>query len=438
MIGEISTPLIAQILFVSFSVLLLLGTPIMVALGISAMLSFVVAGTDLSNMIQMAFSSMTSFPLMALPCFVLAGALMESAGMSRRLVHIAENIVGPIPGGLAVSTALSCVFFGAISGSGPATTAAVGMLMIPAMTKRGYDAGYAAAATATAGGVGIVIPPSIPMVIYGVSGQQSITKMFMGGIIPGILIALGLSLLHMYLCRNLQTTGAIQWSRASLKHSLKDGFWSAMAPVIILGGIYAGWFTPTEAAVVAIFYTIFVGIFIHRELSFPSFMNCLKTTSWLTGRVLVLVFTAYAFGRILTEYRIPAEIAAWILNFTDNVAVVWAFVIVLLLFLGMFMETLALILLVTPVLLPVMMAYGVDPIHFGVILVCCCGVGFSSPPLGENLFIASGISKVSLEELAIKALPMMAVNIFVIVLLVLFPNLVMWLPNLVKLGTAGG
>ncbi len=434
MIPDITSAQIAQILFVSFSVLLLLGTPIMVALGISAMLSFVVVGTDLSNMIQMAFSSMTSFPLMALPCFVLAGALMECAGMSRRLVHIAENIVGPIPGGLAVSTALSCVFFGAISGSGPATTAAVGMLMIPAMTKRGYDPGYAAATTATAGGVGIVIPPSIPMVIYGVSGQQSITKMFMGGIIPGILIALGLSLLHVYLCRNLQTTGTVQWSASSLKHSVKDGFWSVMAPVIILGGIYAGWFTPTEAAVVAIMYTIFIGVFVHKELTFHSFMNCLKTTSWLTGRVLVLVFTAYAFGRILTEYRIPAEIAAWILAYTDNVAVVWAFVVILLLFLGMFMETLALILLVTPVLLPVMVAYGVDPIHFGVILVCCCGVGFSSPPLGENLFIASGISKVSLEELAVKALPMMAVNVLVIILLVVFPQLVLWLPNMVKLG----
>lgn len=437
MMPGLSPTEIAGILFISFSVLLIIGTPIMVALGVAAMISFIAVGTDLNNMIQMAFSSLTSFPLMALPCFVLAGALMESAGISRRLVHIAENIVGPIPGGLAVSTALSCVFFGAISGSGPATTAAVGMLMIPAMMKRGYNPGYAAAATATAGGVGIVIPPSIPMVIYGVSGQQSITKMFMGGILPGILIAIGLSLCHVFLCRNLQTTGGLLWSLSGLWDSLKKGIWSMLAPLIILGGIYAGWFTPTEAAVVAIFYTVFVGVFIHRELKFKTFMASLKTTSWLTGRVLVLVFTAYAFGRILTEYRIPVEIANWILGYTENVNVVWAFVIVLLLFLGMFMETLALILLVTPVLLPVMTAYGVDPIHFGVILVCCCGVGFSSPPLGENIFIASGISQASLEEVALKALPMMAINVLVIVFLVMFPDLVLWLPNMIIAGVEG-
>lgn len=429
---ELSSGQIAEILFAIFSLLLVLGTPIMVALGVAAMAVFAIVGTDLSTMIQMAASSLTSFPLMALPCFVLAGSLMESAGISRRLVHIAESIVGPIPGGLAVSTALSCVFFGAISGSGPATTAAVGMLMIPAMMKRGYSGGYAAAATATAGGVGIVIPPSIPMVIYGVAGQQSISKMFMAGIIPGVLIAFGLSLMHVFLCRNLKTTGAsMTWSAREMLHALRQGFWSMLAPLIILGGIYKGWFTPTEAAVVAIFYTIVVGIFIHRELNLKNFMRGLKTTSWLTGRVLVIVFTAYAFGRILTEYRIPIEIANWILGYTDNVYVVWTFVVALLLFLGMFMETLALILLVTPVLLPVMVAYGVDPIHFGVILVCCCGVGFSSPPLGENIFIASGISKTSLEEVALRALPLMAINVAVIIFLVLFPDVVLWLPDMI-------
>lgn len=210
---------------------------------------------------------------------------------------------GPTPGGLAISTTLSCVFFGAISGSGPATTAAPwDMLMIPAMAKRGYNVGYAAAATATAGGIGIIIPPSIPMVIYGVSGQQSISKMFMAGIIPGILIAVGLSVMHFFLCRNLKTEG-LDWSMKTFIHSLRDGFWSILAPVIILGGIYAGIFTPTEAAVVAIFYTILVGIFIHKELTLKSFMASLKTTSWLTGRVLVLVFTATAFGYLLTSYR---------------------------------------------------------------------------------------------------------------------------------------
>jgi C4-dicarboxylate transporter DctM subunit len=422
---------IAALLFFSFILLLLIGTPIMAALGVAAMVCFMAAGTNLDSMIQMAFSSLTSFPLIALPSFVLAGALMESAGISRRLVHIAENIVGPIPGGLAVSTALSCVFFGAISGSGPATTAAVGMLMIPAMTRRGYSAGYAAATAATAGGVGIIIPPSIPMVIYGVSGQQSITRMFMGGIVPGALIALGLCVTHIFLCRRLRTTGALPWSLPALRDSLKKGFWAVLAPLIILGSIYSGWATPTEAAVVAIFYTIFVGLFIHKELNLKSLLASLETTSWLTGRILVLVFTAYAFGRILTEYRIPIELANWILGYTSNVGVVWIFVVALLLFLGMFMETLALILLVTPVLLPIMNAYGVDPIHFGVILVCCCGVGFCTPPLGENLFVASGISRVALEEVARQALPMICINVLVIVLLVIFPDLVLWLPGMV-------
>ena len=427
---EALTPLaIGGLLFVILFALLLIGAPIMVGLGMATMACFVLLDIDLSIMVERAFASLTAFPLMALPAFVLAGALMEASGISRRLVNIAENIVGPIPGGLAISTVLSCVFFGAISGSGPATTAAVGMLMIPAMTKRGYDKAYAAAATSTAGGIGIIIPPSIPMVIYGVTGQVSISKMFMAGFIPGIIVAISLCVVHYLRCKNISTAG-MTWNAKNLLFSLKDGFWSILAPLIILGGIYAGWFTPTEAAVVAIFYTLLVGLFIHRELKLRSIMASLKTTSWLSGRVLVLVFTATSFGYLLTSHRIPNEIATMVLSLTDNVYVVWVFVVVLLVFLGMFMETLAIIMLVTPVLLPIMTSYGVDPIHFGLVLICCCGIGFSTPPLGENMFIASGISNQSLEAISLKAIPMVISNITAIVVLVIFPDLVLWLPSM--------
>lgn len=427
---EALTPLaIGGLLFVILFALLLIGAPIMVALGMATMACFVLLDIDLSIMVERAFASLTAFPLMALPAFVLAGALMEASGISRRLVNIAENIVGPIPGGLAISTVLSCVFFGAISGSGPATTAAVGMLMIPAMTKRGYDKAYAAAATSTAGGIGIIIPPSIPMVIYGVTGQVSISKMFMAGFIPGIIVAISLCVVHYLRCKNISTAG-MTWNAKNLLFSLKDGFWSILAPLIILGGIYAGWFTPTEAAVVAIFYTLLVGLFIHRELKLRSIMASLKTTSWLSGRVLVLVFTATSFGYLMTSYRIPNDIATMVLSLTDNVYVVWVFVVVLLVFLGMFMETLAIIMLVTPVLLPIMTSYGVDPIHFGLVLICCCGIGFSTPPLGENMFIASGISNQSLEAISLKAIPMVISNITAIVVLVIFPDLVLWLPSM--------
>ena len=427
---EVMTPLATGgLLFIIFFILLLIGAPIMVGLGMATMACFVLLDIDLSIMVERAFASLTAFPLMALPAFVLAGALMEASGISRRLVNIAENIVGPIPGGLAISTVLSCVFFGAISGSGPATTAAVGMLMIPAMTKRGYDTAYAAAATSTAGGIGIIIPPSIPMVIYGVTGQVSISKMFMAGFIPGIIVAISLCVVHYLRCKNISTAG-MTWNAKNLLFSLKDGFWSILAPLIILGGIYAGWFTPTEAAVVAIFYTLLVGLFIHRELKLRSIMASLKTTSWLSGRVLVLVFTATSFGYLLTSHRIPNEIATMVLSLTDNVYIVWVFVVVLLVFLGMFMETLAIIMLVTPVLLPIMTSYGVDPIHFGLVLICCCGIGFSTPPLGENMFIASGISNQSLEAISLKAIPMVISNITAIVVLVIFPDLVLWLPSM--------
>lgn len=420
----------ATILFLSFAVLLLLGGPIALALGAAAMITFLYDGQDLSSLVQIAFSSVNSFPIMALPAFVLAGALMECAGISRRLVRIAEAMIGRITGGLAITTTLACVFFGAISGSGPATTAAVGMLMIPAMIKKGYDKGYAAAATGTSGGLGIIIPPSIPMVIYGVTSQQSITKMFLAGVFPGLLIAFAMIVMHYIICKSKNVGKNTEpFNIKKLLLTIKEGFLAILAPVVILGGIYSGVFTPTEAAIVAIFYTLFVGIFVYKEVTWGGIAKSLETTSWLTGRVLIIMFTAYSFGRILVQYKIPDVIADALLSFTTDINIVWVLVVIFLVFMGMFMETLAIIMIVTPVLLPVMVTLGADPIHFGIVLICCLSLGFSTPPLGENMFISSGIAQVTLEEISVKSLPFIAISLIAIMSMVVFPQIVLWLPS---------
>ncbi|NNG00868.1 MAG: TRAP transporter large permease [Desulfobacteraceae bacterium] len=422
---------VTTILFGSFVLMLLWGAPITVALGVAAMSALFFLDHDLVSLVQVAYTSVDSFPIMALPAFVLAGALMQYAGISKRLVKLAEALAGPMTGGLASSTVLACMFFGAISGSGPATTAAVGMLMIPAMIDRDYSRGYASAITASSGGLGVVIPPSIPMVIYGVTANQSITQLFIAGMIPGVLIAAGLMVVNYFICRKKGYVGTTpHWSIGEIALAFKEGFWSIMAPVVILGGIYTGFFTPTEAAVVAIFYTLFVGIFIHREIKLPGIMKSLESTTWLTGRVLIIMFTARAFGRLLVQYHIPDMIASALMSLTDNLFIIWALVIFFLIIIGMFMETLATIMLVTPVLLPVMTQLGVDPIHFGIVLVCCCEIGFETPPLGENLFIASGIGNTTIEDISVKAIPFSFIEIGAVFLIAYIPMLSLWLPKL--------
>ncbi|UFS56633.1 TRAP transporter large permease [Comamonadaceae bacterium M7527] len=440
---------VAELLFGGFVILLLIGAPITVALGGAGMMAYIALDKDPIALVQIAFNSVGSFPLMALPAFVLAGALMEAAGISKRLVDIAETLAGPITGGLGVATVVACLFFGAISGSGPATTAAVGMLMIPAMTRRNYDRPYASAVTAASGGLGIIIPPSIPMVIFGIAalGMQpppeavekfgsfasmSIPKLFIAGVIPGTVMAGSLLLMNYYISKKNGYKGLTEnWSFDDVRASLRRGIWAALAPLIILGGIYSGLFTPTESAIVAIFYTLFVGIFIHRELKLPRISESLRTTTWITGRVLLILFTATAFGRLLVEQRIPAQIADSMLSLTDNIYLIWTMVIVFLLFVGMFMETLAAILILVPVLLPVMYSVGADPTHVGIVVICTLSIGFMTPPLGENLFVASGIGGETVERITVRVLPFVLVTTIAVFTIAFVPQISLWLPRLV-------
>ena len=438
---------IVLVLFGAFLFLLAIGAPITVALGVSALASFLYLGENPIKFVQIAFTSVGAFPLMALPAFILAGALMEAAGISKRLVNLAESFAGPVTGGIAAATVLACMFFGAISGSGPATTAAVGMLMIPAMVKRGYDKGYASAITASSGGLGVVIPPSIPMVIFGISAlgmnpppeavekygtfqSVSIPKLFIAGILPGIVISVSLLIMNYILSKKNGYKGTSEgWDLCKIWLAVKTGIWSILAPLVLLGGIYTGFFTPTESAIVAIFYTIIIGVFVHRELKLPAFFSSLETTTWLTGRVLLILFTATVFGRLLVENQIPAIIAESMLSVTQNTYLIWAMLIFFLLFVGMFMETLATILILTPVLLPIAYNLGIDPLHFGIVMVCCCEIGFQTPPLGENLFIASGISNSTIEEISLKAIPFALIAVVAIFIIAYVPEISLYLPR---------
>lgn len=436
------------VLFGAFFLLLFLGAPIAISLGVAALATYLALGENPLAFVQMSFTSVGAFPLMALPAFILAGALMEAAGISKRLVDIAEAFAGPMTGGLGAATIFACMFFGAISGSGPATTAAVGMLMIPAMANRGYDRGYASAITASSGGLGVVIPPSIPMVIFGISGMGmqppaeaialhgafqtlSIPKLFIAGIVPGIVMASFLLVVNYIISRKRGYRGlSDHWSYPDIWKALRRGIWSMLAPIIILGGIYTGLFTPTESAVVAIVYTLIVGIFLHKELLLKSAMRTLETTTWITGRVLLILFTATVFGRLLVENRVPAHIAEAMLGLTDNTYAIWAMIIGFLLFVGMFMETLAAIMILTPVLLPIMYMLGMDPVHVGIVVVCALAIGFQTPPLGENLFVASGIGGSSIEEISVKALPFAGASIIALFVIAYVPQLSLWLPSM--------
>ena len=410
-------------LFGYFVLLLAIGVPVAIALGLSTLATIMCADTlPIEYMAQVAFTSIDSFPIMAIPFFIAAGVFMGAGGLSRRLLSLADEIVGGTYGGMGLTAIVTCMFFGAISGSGPATVAAIGALTIPAMVERGYDKFFSAALVACAGCVGVMIPPSNPFVVYGVSSQVSIGDLFMSGIVPGVLTGLVLMAYCWWYSKKRGWRGEERERTAkSLLHATWEAKWALMVPVIVLGGIYGGIMTPTEAAAIAAFYGLIVGLFLYREMNIKQTITACVESCETSSIIIVLMAMATLFGNIMTIEDVPGTVARMILGLTENKYLILLLINVLLLFVGVFMEALAAIVILTPILLPVVVSVGVSPLHFGVIIVVNLAIGFITPPVGVNLFVSSGVAGARIESIAKASAPMFLLMILVLLVITYFP-----------------
>ncbi|MDR2180207.1 MAG: TRAP transporter large permease [Synergistaceae bacterium] len=424
----------ALLLFSTLIVLIVLSVPIGITLGLSTLICIAFT-SDIPLMIlaQKSVTGLDSFPLLAIPFFILAGALMCNGGISRRLVNLAESLVGFITGGLAMVTVLACMFFAAISGSGPATVSAIGSFMIPSMKERKYHGDFAAAITAAAGTIGVIIPPSIPFVIYCVVAQASIGDMFIAGVVPGVIIGIALMLICYLTARKRgYLSSAARPTFKTVFAAFREAVWALIVPVIILGGIYGGMFTPTEAAVVAVVYSIVIGKFVYKELDLETLYECLRTTGLINGATEFMIGFSMAFASYLTIAQIPAHIGAWLRGFSDSPFLLLMFINIFLLILGCFVDNIAAVIILTPILLPVVRSIGVDPIHFGLIITVNLACGFISPPYGINLFVASAISGESIEKISKAIVPPFVAMVLCLLLFTYFPSLSLGLLQLLR------
>lgn len=379
-----------------------LSVPIGVTIGLATAICLATT-TDIPLVLiaQKSATGLDSFPLLAIPYFILAGTLMLEGGISKRLVNLADSLIGFLTGGLAMGTVLACMFFAAISGSGPATVSAIGSFMIPAMKERGYDSGFATALVACAGTIGVIIPPSIPFVIYGVVAQVSIGDMFIAGVIPGIMLGASLMLVCYFIAHKRGYLGSAEKpSFRTVTNALKDAIWALIVPVIILGGIYGGIFTPTEAAAVAVVYSFFVGKFIYKELNLKKLYASLLDASLVNGVTQFLIGLSMAFAVYLALAQIPATIGSLLASISDTPWVTLLLINIFLLILGCFVDNIPAVIILTPILLPIVKQLGINPIHFGLFLTVNLAVGFVTPPYGINLFVASTISGESMETIS--------------------------------------
>ena len=414
----------ALVLFILLMVLFLINVPIAVALGLASTLVFFLDGNvSLIVIIQRMFNSVDSFPLMAIPFFILAGKLMESGGISRRLIHLANVIFGRVKGGLGIVSIVACAFFAAISGSAAATTAAVGALMIPAMINKGYDKSFATAIQAAGGTIGIMIPPSVPLVLYGVAAGVSVSELFIAGIVPGLFVMVSLILLVYLISLKEGYGGGEKFGFKDFIKAFFDAFLALMMPVIILGGIYGGIFTPTEAAVVAVVYGLIVGVFIYREIKLKDLSKIFSSSVVVTAVIMFIIAGASVFGYYLTRQRIPAELTELMLSVTDNWIIALLIINLLLLICGVFLETSAAVIILTPILVPIASALGIDLVHFGIIMIVNLGIGFMTPPVGVNLFVAANIAGTKFESLVKAIVPFVLIMIVDVLIISFIPGI---------------
>jgi len=430
----------AALIMTILVLMLITGTPISIALGMTVlvfMLFFSSFDMMTVNIIsQRLFTGLESFSIMAVPFFVLAGAFLTDGGVARRIINFAINLVGWMPGGLAMASVLACAFFATLSGSSPATVMAIGAIMLPAMVQQGYPKRFATGVLASSGSLGILIPPSIVLIIYAVATDESTGKLFVAGIVPGFLLALVLmGVTYLYSKKhNFPTV-----PRAPLKEVVKsfvDAFWGIMLVVIVLGGIYGGIFTPTEAAAVSAVYAFICAVFIYRSLKIKDVPKVLLHAANTSAMLLYIITNAILFNFLLTSEQIPQALAQWV---TDQNLVAWQFLLVVnltLLLAGQFMEPSSIILILAPLFLPIAYHLGIDPIHLGIIMTINMEIGMLTPPVGLNLYVASHLSKLGLSHVTRGALPFVGVMLLYLALITYVPEVSLWLVKLLY-GSAG-
>ncbi|MGD9578387.1 MAG: TRAP transporter large permease [Syntrophorhabdus sp.] len=403
-------------LFVALFVLILMGLPVGFAIGGATMLAmYFFSDLNMAINAQYAYSGIFSFTVMAIPFFMLAGLIMSTGGIARKIVNFASTLISFVNGAIASVTIISCMFFGALSGSGMATTSAIGGMMIPEMKKRGYDPAYAATVVCFGGIVGPIIPPSLSFVLYGATTGVSISQLFLAGILPGVLLGLLFLVTNIIICtmngtdlRSNKHTAtdevvpigeAMRFRAGEIWRSFKDGFWALLSPVIILGGIYSGVFTPTEAACISVVYSIVISLFVYKDMDVKEMVNVFLDTAVLNGITSFLLGYSTVFSTFMTYEKVPQMITTFLTNVSSNPLVVLIFVNIVLLFIGLFLDTVPAIIVMSPMLMPTVKALEINPVHFGVIMAVNLAIGLCSPPYGCNLFVGAAVAKIKLESM---------------------------------------